>query len=204
MFGRGTDPALAFARLDEAAAGLAVPLCVAGKAVALVYADAGAEITGAGTSRWAESVEILARHASRCLEVLTATRTGGVVAFQSQGATAARAAATGTAEAQVLTHVPAGEVAGTTDLEAATAAERYARLLVSEVKLYNEAAVRVARHKRDIRVRLRAEIERARRLYHDRIAASLSTRDEIFELELVRILADGQPELLGTDMPEAV
>jgi hypothetical protein len=75
---------------------------------------------------------------------------------------------------------------------------------VSEVKLYNEAAVRVARHKKDIRTRLRAEIDRARRLYHERVPAGVITRDEIFDQEVVRTLADGQPELLGADMPEAV
>ncbi len=42
-----------------------------------------------------------------------------------------------------------------------SSARRYARLLVSEIKLYNEAAVRTGREKRDLLNRLAPEIERA-------------------------------------------
>ena len=49
-------------------------------------------------------------------------------------------------------------------------ARRYARLLVSEIKLYNESAVRTGRERRDLLVRLRPEIDRARRLYEERSA----------------------------------
>jgi hypothetical protein len=88
------------------------------------------------------------------------------------------------------------------EAEAVNAAERYARLVVSEIKLYNEPAIRIARHRKDIRARLRAEIDRARRMYEERIAPSVPHRDEIFEQELVRVLADGQPDLLGTQAPD--
>lgn len=203
-FGVKTDPALAFARLDEGAVGLALPVCVAGKAVALVYGDDGGASAHEVPSRWPEAVEILARHAGRCLEVLTAARSSAVVAFPQAGNNGRSASAAAPSEAPHVAAAAPGEGAVVVDLEATTAAERYAKLLVSEVKLYNEAAVRVARHKRDIRVRLRAEIERARRLYHERVSPSVETRDEIFDRELVQILADGQPDLLGSDMPEAV
>jgi len=152
---------------------------------------------------WPECVEILARHTSRCLEALTAAKAAGMVPPQVVAHVVGRVP-----QAPAVGHVAGppvtGEPSAPPDLEAVTAAERYAKLLVSEVKLYNEAAIRVARHKKDIRTRLRAEIDRARRLYHERVPASVTTRDEIFEQELLRILADGQPELLGVDMPEAV
>ena len=51
---------------------------------------------------------------------------------------------------------------GRTRKEDGTSARRYARLLVSEIKLYNEAAVRLGRQKRDLLERLKPEIERAR------------------------------------------
>jgi hypothetical protein len=77
------------------------------------------------------------------------------------------------------------------------AARRYARLLVSEIKLYNESAVRLGRERRDLLLRLEPEIERARRLYDERVASSVNGRDTLFEQELAQTLADGDPSLLG-------
>jgi hypothetical protein len=77
-------------------------------------------------------------------------------------------------------------------------ARRYARLLVSEIKLYNEAAVSAGRQQRDIRQRLSGEIDRALRLYEERVPAAVGTRDQVFQQELVQTLADGDPSLLGT------
>ena len=62
-----------FAPLPTGRAGLAVPMEVGGRIVAVVYADdAAPEARTAGIPRaWPEAVEILARHAARCLEALT-------------------------------------------------------------------------------------------------------------------------------------
>jgi hypothetical protein len=54
---------------------VAVPLAIDGRVVGVLYAegaDAGAEPSG--SSPWAEIVEVLARHAARCLESTTARR----------------------------------------------------------------------------------------------------------------------------------
>jgi hypothetical protein len=202
-FGRDTDPALAFAHLEAEAAGVATPVLVAGRTVALVYADGGDQPRDPASAGWPECVEILARHTSRCLEALTAAKAAGIVPPQVAAHVVGRVAPA-PAGSHVAGPAVAAEPFAPPDLEAVTAAQRYAKLLVSEVTLYNEAAIRVARHKKDIRTRLRAEIDRARRLYHDRVPTIVTTRDEIFEQELLRILADGQPELLGTELPEAV
>ena len=74
-------------------------------------------------------------------------------------------------------------------------ARRYARLLISEIKLYNEGAVRVGRQNRDLLERLKGEIDRARRLFEDRVPAA--SRHGHFDDELVRTLADGDASLLG-------
>jgi hypothetical protein len=76
-------------------------------------------------------------------------------------------------------------------------ARRYARLLVSEIKLYNEAAVRTGRERRDLLERLRPEIDRARRLYEARVPLSIGHRATLFQQELVQTLAEGDPNLLG-------
>ena len=94
----------------------------------------------------------------------------------------------------------AGDSADAGDTETADqlqAARRYARLLVSEIKLYNEGAVRIGRERRDLLVRLEAEIERARRLFDERVPASIDGRDTIFQQELAQTLADGDPGVLG-------
>ena len=55
-------------------AGLAVPISVGGRTVAILYADDAGEPAPVVPSSWPEQVEIMTRHAGRCLEVLTLSR----------------------------------------------------------------------------------------------------------------------------------
>lgn len=75
-------------------------------------------------------------------------------------------------------------------------ARRYARLLISEIKLYNESSVREGRAQKDLRRRLGTEIDRAERAYRERIPETLPDRDQYFETELVATLADGDASIL--------
>ena len=86
---------------------------------------------------------------------------------------------------------------GETLSDAGEAARRYARLLISEIKLYNEGAVRVGREQRDLLTRLRDEVGRARRLYQERVPPTVTARDRYFDDELRQILADGDASRLG-------
>lgn len=165
-----------FARLSPGRSAVAVPFTLGGQPVAVLYADEGTN--GQTPGAWRETVQILGRHASAFLAYITAAKTaqamhllGGV-----HGAPAATES-TGDDETQ--------------------GARRYAKLLVSEIKLYNEGAVRVGRERRDLTRRLQAEIERARKLYEDQIPASVRGRDAYFQQELVQTLADGDQSLLG-------
>ena len=89
-----------FERLSTDRMGLAVPVVVGGRVVAVVYADA---VTMDGHDRpvpscWPELIEVLARHAGRCLEALTTqktatpkiTTTGAPGAQGAQGASGAQ------------------------------------------------------------------------------------------------------------------
>ena len=60
-------------------------------------------------------------------------------------------------------------------------ARRYARLLVSEIKLYHEAVVDEGRRHRDLRARLDAQIARARHLYEQRVPSRVRTQADFFE-----------------------
>ena len=76
-------------------------------------------------------------------------------------------------------------------------AKRFARLVVSEIKLYNEAKVNEGRKNKDIYERLKEDIERGRHMYHERVAAPVRESTNYFYDELVRILAGGDQGALG-------
>ncbi|HVR38083.1 MAG TPA: hypothetical protein VMU84_03245 [Thermoanaerobaculia bacterium] len=76
-------------------------------------------------------------------------------------------------------------------------ARRFARLLVSEIKLYNESKVDQGRKNHDLYERLKEDIDRSRQMYDERIAEDVRKTSNYFYDELVRILADGNAELLG-------
>lgn len=76
-------------------------------------------------------------------------------------------------------------------------ARRFARLLVSEIKLYNESKVEQGRKNRDLYERLKEDIDRSRQMYDERISDDVRKVSNYFYDELVRILADGRAEALG-------
>ena len=87
--------------------------------------------------------------------------------------------------------------AQTEDAKRHDEARRFARLLVSEIKLYNEAKVEVGRKNNDLYERLKEDIDRSRQMYDERIAEDVRKVSNYFYDELVRILADGRAEALG-------
>ena len=126
-----------------------------------------------------DAIEILARYAARCLEALTAFKAARALTERPGG--------------------PDGEGAATSDeaiAEEDASARRYARLLVSEIKLYHEDAVVDGRRDRDLATRLGGEIARARVLYEQRVPPHVRQRADYFHDELVRTLADGDATLL--------
>jgi hypothetical protein len=76
-------------------------------------------------------------------------------------------------------------------------ARRFARLVVSEIKLYNEAKVAEGRKTKDIYERLKEDVERGRQMYNDRVAADIRDATDYFQDELVRILGGGDASALG-------
>jgi hypothetical protein len=80
-------------------------------------------------------------------------------------------------------------------------AKRFARLLVSEIKLYNEQRVHEGRENRDIYVRLKRDIDRSREMYQKRVSPTVSRKVDYFHDELIRILGDNDPSHLGSDYP---
>lgn len=173
---------------------LAIPIHVGGEVVAVLYADDATEAAAGRPAAWPEVVEILTRHAALRLENLTAVRTAQALG----GETAGRAAAAGRRPG-----LPASGAAAVGE-EEVMSARRYARLLVSEIKLYNESAVRLGREHGDLADRLREEIARARRLYEARVPAHVRAIRPFFDEELVETLAGGDATRLGPRVGQAV
>lgn len=169
----GSDGPPVFARLPPGRSCLAVPIAIGGQVVAVLYADAGLN-PEPGTLN-AEPLEILTRFASQRLETLTAIK-------------AARAL---TAKADEPAPAP-----GRSDDDEHAAAKRYARLLVSEIKLYHEAQVAAGRRERDLATRLGGEIARVRTLYEQRVPPEVRQSTDYVHEELIRTLADGDASLL--------
>ena len=76
-------------------------------------------------------------------------------------------------------------------------ARRLARLLVTEIKLYNEEQVEEGRRGKDIYARLREDIDRSRQIFNERVDEEVRQQTDYFHEEMVRILAGGNEEALG-------
>jgi hypothetical protein len=116
-----------------------------------------------------------------------------------------RPAPTGQVPAPPPAPAPAPPPAAAPDLRAMSPEEqkahddarRFARLVVSEIKLYNEAKVAEGRQTRDIYERLKEDIERGRQMYNDRVSGAVRETTDYFQDELVRILGGGDAAALG-------
>lgn len=82
-------------------------------------------------------------------------------------------------------------------------AQRFARLLVSEIKLYNEQKVADGREQNDLYSRLREYIDRSREMYDKRVKPEVAQKFDYFHHELVTTLAVGDPAKLGEAYPGA-
>lgn len=82
-------------------------------------------------------------------------------------------------------------------------ARRFARLLISEIKLYNEQKVAEGRVEHDLYDRLREYIDRSREMYDKRVKAEVASRYDYFHGELVNMLAEGDVAKLGQNYPGA-
>jgi hypothetical protein len=182
----------AFAELAENAdstEAIAFPIVLGGEVVAILYVDQPDVEPGVLTLEPA-ALEVLARYAGRALEASTAFQAARLVTL---GATPAPGAAGSSANN--------GGSERTIADDEDEAARRYARLVISEIKLYHEEAVAEGRRDRNLATRLGGEIAHARSLYEQRVPADLRGAAEHFHNELVRTLAGGDASLFAKANP---
>jgi hypothetical protein len=199
---------------------IVLPLLLKDKISALVYADAGT----AGGSLDAAALDVLVRATSAWLEVISqrkqAQKEGSPEASHSapasndpfaahspvhsakaqHGAEAPPAAAMSAAAAWGgPTAVSAGEVPAGEAGEIHRKAQRFARLLMDEIKLYNQAKVSEGRKHRDLYDRLKEDIEKSRSTYQKRYGNTAAGAADYFSQELIRSLAEDDVSLLGNN-----
>jgi hypothetical protein len=80
-------------------------------------------------------------------------------------------------------------------------AKRFAKLLISEIELYNKPKVSDGRKNKDLYKRLKSDIDRSRQTFEKRFGKTVGKQFDYFHDELVRTLAGNDPSLLGADYP---
>jgi hypothetical protein len=90
------------------------------------------------------------------------------------------------------------------DAEVHRKAQRFARLLMDEIKLYNQAKVAEGRKNKDLYDRLRDDIEKSRSTYTKRYGQSAAAGADYFTQELVRSLAEDDLSILGSNYHPSV
>lgn len=78
-------------------------------------------------------------------------------------------------------------------------AQRFARLLVDEIKLYNQAKVAEGRRHKDLYDRLKEDIDKSRLTYQKRFGSSVAAGGEYFQKEVVRSLAEDDIAVMGAN-----
>lgn len=190
-----------------------LPLLLKDKISALVYADGGSDGGDLDTA----ALDVLVRATSSWLEVISqrkqAQKEGnsdapeltqsaasndpfaahtplhsGKAQHANEAAMSAAAAWGGT------TTVPTGE-----DAEVHRKAQRFARLLMDEIKLYNQPKVAEGRQHKDLYDRLKEDIEKSRITYQKRYGNTAAGSADYFNQELIRSLAEDDVSLLGSN-----
>jgi hypothetical protein len=78
-------------------------------------------------------------------------------------------------------------------------AQRFARLLVDEIKLYNQAKVAEGRRNKDLYDRLKEDIDKSRGTFQKRYGNTVAASGDYFQSELVRSLAEDDISIMGTN-----
>jgi hypothetical protein len=193
----GTAPL--FAALGDDRPAIAVPMIVNGELVAVVYADQGPS-GDIDRASWPSVVEILARHASRALESITAHRLA-----QTLGSGATRPK-TVPRPADVVSgrlkpdttqvRLKPDTTSDTTREDPNAQAQLVARTLIAAIRAEHAAEVQAGLRERDLMTRLGGPISRAWAEYESKVPETIRSATNFFHAEMVRTLANGDASLL--------
>ena len=182
------------------------PLVVREKVAAILYCDTGQKAAQASDF---SAIDVLTRYTCLWLELAagkkspqTAESANAVPAGSTS--TPAPSAVPSGAEAAAKVAIDAGAGIGNLpaeEQELHKKAQRFAKLLVDEIKLYNQSKVAEGKQNRDLYKVLREDIEKSRATYDKRYGGTPVAPARYFDSEVVRILADNDRSLMGSDFP---
>jgi hypothetical protein len=195
-----------------------LPLFLKDKVAAVLYADAGT----ANASCERAALDLLARFTSIWLEAQGGRKAapeeaavepspteahkppaaglpGDAPEWSQAGAAAAVARIPEPAPAPPVTAEvgPAVAAMSTADADTHKRAQRFARLLIDEIKLYNKGKVEEGLKQKDLYDRLRDDIDKSRASYAKRYGSTAAVAGDYFVQELILGLAQGDATTLG-------
>lgn len=199
--------------------GWVVPLLVKDKVPGLIYADTGARGEG---SLDTPALQLLVRSAGLWLEIQTLRKIADSSTAEEEVTTeevedsaasqqeAAEEAAQASAAAAGASHgiaepepAPAAkaEKLSPQDEDVLKKAKRFAKLLVDEIKLYNQAKVSEGRQHKDLYSRLKEDIDKSRASYEKRYGGTVAAHSDFFTQEVIKVLAENDVSILGNNFP---
>ena len=196
-----------------------LPLFLKDKVAAVLYADAGT----ANASCERASLDLLTRFTSVWLEAQAGRKTANEEPEAEQSTAAPAAAANSAPPAGLSADAPewsqgaaaaapapipapapapqavaaAAPAMSSADADTHKRAQRFARLLIDEIKLYNKGKVEEGLKQKDLYDRLRDDIDKSRASYTKRYGSTVAASGNYFVEELVRGLAQGDASTLG-------
>jgi hypothetical protein len=194
-----------------------LPLLLKDKISALIYADGGSQVGALD----AAALDVLVRATGAWLELISQRKQAqkdGPPEPEMHGAPSANDpfAAHAPLHSAKAHSLPEGEPAiamsaaaasggpsaaastlSAEDAEIHRKAQRFSRLLMDEIKLYNQAKVAEGRKHKDLYDRLQEDIEKSRATYLKRYGNTAAATGDYFNQELIRSLAEDDISLLG-------
>jgi hypothetical protein len=193
-----------------------LPLLLKDKISALIYADGGSQAGALDVA----ALDVLVRATGAWLEVISQRKQA-----QKDGPPESEMHAAQPASDPFASHAPlhkaqplpesepaiamsAAAASGGSSVAAAPAlsdedaevhrkAQRFARLLMDEIKLYNQAKVAEGRKHKDLYDRLKEDIDKSRATYLKRYGNTAAATGDYFSQEMIRSLAEDDVSLLG-------
>lgn len=168
---------------------LVVPLLVREKVPAVIYADAGTQ----GGKLDHAAVQLLVRSAGHWLELLSARK--------AAPAAAEKAEPEPEKAEEAPAPLPAEPEISAEHEEVHKKAKKFAKLLVDELKLYNQSKVAEGRAHKDLYDRLKEDIDKSRAAYEKRYGNTPAASGDYFRQAVIHILADNDESVLGSSFP---